>query len=63
MSNKMAPRVLTYKLGLPRYGDSKLEKCKNFTKKIVLKILSLVNGKRVFLDAAKNDTIFSSNYW
>ena len=32
MTNKMAARVLTYKLGLPSYGDSKLEKwIKNIT--------------------------------
>ena len=26
MKNKMATRVLTYKLGLPSYGNSKLDK-------------------------------------
>ena len=26
MTNKMAARILTYELGLPSYGDPKLEK-------------------------------------
>ena len=32
MTNKIVARVLTYKLGLLSYGDSKLDKWKNFTK-------------------------------
>ena len=35
MTNEMAAKVLTYKLRLPSYGDLKLEKLKNFTKKII----------------------------
>ena len=35
MTSKMAIRVLSYKLGLLRYGDLKLEKWKNFKKEIV----------------------------
>ena len=35
MTNKMAAKALTYDLGLPSYGDSKLKKWKNFMKKIV----------------------------
>ena len=35
MTNKMAARVLTYELGSLNYGNSKLEKWKNFTKKII----------------------------
>ena len=32
MTNKMAAKVLTYELGSPSYGNSKLEKWKNFMK-------------------------------
>ena len=35
MTSKMAARVLSYELELHSYGDSKLEKWKNFNKKIV----------------------------
>ena len=55
--NEMAARVLTYKLGLSSYGDSKLKERKNFTKKIVQQSLSLVYGRQVFSDAAKIGTI------
>ena len=57
----MAARVLTYELGLPSYGNSKLEKSMQFKKTIVKQSLSLVYGKQVFSDAVKNGTIFSSN--
>ena len=50
MTNKMAARVLTYELGLPSYGDSKLEIKKKFKKQS----LSLVYGERDFSDTAKN---------
>ena len=61
MANKMAARVSTYELGLSSYGDSKREKLKKLKKTIVYQSLSLVYDKRVFLDAAKNGTIFSNN--
>jgi len=35
MTNKMVARVLTCGLGLPSYGDSKLEKREEFKKTIV----------------------------
>ena len=57
MTNNMAARVLTYKLGSPSYGDSKLKMRKKCKKKIVC----LVYGERDFSDTAKNGTIFSSN--
>ena len=61
MPKKMAARVLTYELGSPSYGDSKLENWKKAKKTIVQQSLSLVYGKRVFSDAAKNGTIFCNN--
>jgi len=56
----MAARVLTYELGLLRYGDSMLEKLMKFKKMIVKQSLSLIYGEQVFSDAVKNGTIFSS---
>ena len=35
MMNKMVAKVLTYELGLPSYGDSKLENWKKMKKTIV----------------------------
>ena len=55
--NKMAARVLTYKLVSSSYGDSKLKEWKNFTKKIVQQSLSPVYGRQVFSDAVKVGTI------
>ena len=51
MTRKIGAIVLTYKLGSLSYGDSKLEKWKNFNKKIVWPSSSLQID---FLDAAKN---------
>ena len=51
-------RVLKYELGLPSYGYLKLKKLQ---KEDCLAIFSLVHGEWVFLYAAKNGTIFSSN--
>ena len=56
MTNKMAARVLFYAQRLLSYGDSKGAKQKNFTKKIVLR---LIYGDQGFSNAAKNDIIFS----
>ena len=44
MTSKMAARILNYKLGSPSYGDSMLEKRKNFKKKIVYPSSSLRTG-------------------
>ena len=62
MTNKMATIVLFYAQRSPSYGDSKATKLKIMAKKIVLPSLRPVYGDWVFLDAAKNDTIFSRNY-
>ena len=48
MTNKMAARVLTYELGLPSYGNSKLEKRKKFKKTIVEQSLSLFYDEQDF---------------
>ena len=58
MTSKMAARLLKYELVLLSYGDLKLEKWKNFKKKIVQPSSSLVYGERVFSDVVKNGTIF-----
>ena len=50
----MVAKILTYELESPSYGDSKLEKWKNFTKKIVYPSSNLVYGEQVFTDAVKN---------
>ena len=44
MMNKMAAKVLTYELGLPSYGNSKLEKWKKFKKTIIQISLNLQIG-------------------
>ena len=48
MTNKMAARVLTYKLRSPSYGDLKLENWKKIKKIVAWQSLSLVYGERVF---------------
>ena len=61
MMNKMVARVLTYELGLPSYGDSKLEKCQNFMKKDCIVIFKPAYGffrmllRMVPFSAATND--------
>ena len=45
---KMAAGVLTYKLGLPSYGDSKIGKWEKGIKKIVYPSSSLVYSELVF---------------
>ena len=52
----MVARVLKYELGSLSYGDSKLEKRKNFKKKIVYPSSSLVYGEWVFSDAVPFST-------
>ena len=61
MTNEMVARDLSYKLGLLSYDDSKLAKRKIIIKKIACYSSSLVYGKWIFLDAAKNSTNFSRN--
>ena len=51
-------RLLQYELVSLSYGDLKLEKWKNFKKKIVSHLQAC---ERVFSGAAKNGTIFSRN--
>ena len=58
MTNKMPARVLTYKQGLPSYGDLKLKSGKLQEEH---RLAILKPCKRVFSDAAKYDTIFSRN--
>ena len=53
MTSKMVAKVLSYELGSPSHDNSKLEKLEDQPSS------SLVNGKRVFSDAAKNGTTFS----
>ena len=48
MTNKMAVRVLSYKLGLWGYGDSKLAKWKIAMKKTGSCCSSLVYDERIF---------------
>ena len=57
MTNKMATRVLTYELGLPSYGNSKLEKLHEEDGVAIFKPGLWRAG---FSDTAKNGTIFSS---
>ena len=61
MTNKMAARVLFYAQGSPSYDDSKGAKLKIMARKIILPSLRLVYGDLLFLDMAKNGTIFSRN--